>query len=194
MVNSFVLGVRSVNPKAVVKVVWTNKWTDAATEAEAAKGLIDLGADVIGCVVDSPITVAQTGERNKVLVVGSQADLKKYAPSQWLTGARWNWGPIYLKIARDVKNGAWKSSSYWYRMKDGAVDITSFGDKVPENVKGEALALKEQICDGSLEIFQAPLKDRGGKVVLSAGEKATEEWLNNMNFFVKGVEGTLPGA
>lgn len=192
MINAFTLGARSVNPKVTVKVVWTNKWSDPATEAEASKGLIDMGVDVLGCIVDSPITVTQTGESNKVMVVGSQADLREYAPVQWLTGSRWNWGPLYLRIGQDVKNGSWKSAAYWYRMKDDAVDLSSFGKLVPEQTKNDALDLKERIKSGDFVIFKGPIKDRQGKVQLPAGEEATEEWLTEMNFFVPGVEGTLP--
>src|SRR3990167_7091629 len=82
-INAFTLGARSVNPKAKVHVVWTNSWSDPPTEAEAAKGLIDSGVDVLGCVLDSPLTVAKTAEQNHIMFVGSQADLQKIAPNSW---------------------------------------------------------------------------------------------------------------
>jgi basic membrane protein A len=80
-INSFTLGVRSVNPKAKVHVIWTNSWSDPPTEAEACKSLIDSGVDVLGCVLDSPLTVAKTGEQNHIMVFGTQADLQKFAPN-----------------------------------------------------------------------------------------------------------------
>lgn len=46
-INAFTLGVKSINPKASVRVVWTKTWYDPATEKEAAKSLLDVGADVI---------------------------------------------------------------------------------------------------------------------------------------------------
>ena len=53
-INAFTLGVRSVNPRATVKVVWTNTWYDPAKEKEAAKSLLAVGCDVIAQHQDTP--------------------------------------------------------------------------------------------------------------------------------------------
>ena len=53
-INSFTLALRSVRPDAEVKVVWVNSWYDPGREADAAKALIDQGADVILQHTDSP--------------------------------------------------------------------------------------------------------------------------------------------
>lgn len=191
-INSFTLGVHSVNPKAKVHVVWTNSWSDPATEAEACKGLIESGVDVLGCILDSPLTVAKTGERNGVMVVGSQADLQKFAPNNWLTGSRWNWNNAYLKMTKSVMDGTWKPESLWLGMKDGAVELCSFGKKVPPALQKQTQAVTEQIKQGKKVIFTGPLKDREGKQRLTAGQTADGKWLSQMDFFVEGVEGTLP--
>lgn len=39
-INAFTLGVRAVNPKAEVRVVWTKSWYDPAMEKSVAKNLI----------------------------------------------------------------------------------------------------------------------------------------------------------
>jgi hypothetical protein len=44
-INAFTLGVRSVNPRAEVRVVWTNTWYDPVKEREAAVALLDQGVD-----------------------------------------------------------------------------------------------------------------------------------------------------
>ena len=46
-IDAFTLGVKAVNPKAIVKVIWSNTWYDPAKEKQAALTLIDAGADVI---------------------------------------------------------------------------------------------------------------------------------------------------
>src|SRR5260221_636230 len=122
-INAFALGARSVNPNATVTVVWTNNWYDPPTEAEAANSLIDLGADVLTMHQDSPITVVQTAEKRGVYSIGYHADLHQFAPKGWLTGAMWDWGPLYLQIARSVKAGTWKSDQYRAGMESGAVKI-----------------------------------------------------------------------
>ena len=53
-INAYTMGARAMNPKAEVRVVWTKTWYDPATEKEAAKSLLDVGADVIAQHQDSP--------------------------------------------------------------------------------------------------------------------------------------------
>ncbi|MBW2327853.1 MAG: BMP family ABC transporter substrate-binding protein, partial [Deltaproteobacteria bacterium] len=43
-INAFALGAQSVNSDVKVRVVWTKTWYDPATEKEAAKSLLDVGA------------------------------------------------------------------------------------------------------------------------------------------------------
>jgi simple sugar transport system substrate-binding protein len=43
-INAFTQGMRSVNPNAEVKVIWTNSWFDPGREREAANTLISQGA------------------------------------------------------------------------------------------------------------------------------------------------------
>jgi basic membrane protein A len=191
-INAFTLGVRSVNPNAVVHVVWTNSWYDPATEAEAAKGLIDLGADVLTMHQDSPITVVQTAERNGVYAVGYHADLHQFAPKKWLTGAMWDWGELYANIAQSVKDGTWKTGQYRAGMEGGSVKLAPFGPAVPSEVQKEALAVEEKIKKGEFVVFQGPLKDRDGEERIAAGQKPDFEWMEKMDWFVEGVQGSIP--
>lgn len=191
-INAFALGARSVNPRAAVHVVWTNNWYDPATEAEATKGLIDLGADVLTMHQDSPITVVQTAESRGVFSVGYHADLHQFAPKGWLTGAMWDWGPLYLEIARSVKNKSWQSGQYRAGMAGGAVKIAPFGPAVPFPVQKEALEVKALIEQGKLVVFQGPLTDRDGRERLARGVSPDFEWMEKMDWFVPGVQGAVP--
>lgn len=192
LINAFTLGAHSVNPKVKVRVVWINTWADPPTEAEAAKGLLDIGADVLVSNLDSSKTVSEAAEGRGAFSVGTHADLCKIASKGWLTGASWNWGPLYLKIAKSVSDGSWKPGSYLFGMKEGYVTLSSIGPAVPKPVRQEALALEQRIKRGQFIVFQGPLKDRDGKERLSRGQTAEPKWLSEMNWFVAGVEGTLP--
>lgn len=191
-INAFALGARSVNPQVKIHVVWTNSWSDPLTEAEATKGLIESGVDILGSVLDSPLTVTRTAEQNKVMVVGTQTDIQEMAPTTWLAGSRWNWGSTYQKIAKSVQDKTWQSKSSHLGMKEGAVELCSFGKLVPPAVKNQALAAAEQIKQGKKVIFAGPLSDRDGKLRLSAGQTADAKLLSEMDWFVPGVYGTLP--
>jgi basic membrane lipoprotein Med (substrate-binding protein (PBP1-ABC) superfamily) len=191
-VNAFALGARSVNPKATVQVVWTNSWEDPAVEAEATRGLIERGCDVLASSLNSSLTVCRTAENAKAYSVGVSYDLHNQVPKGWLTGQGWNWGPLYVKVVKSIQDNSWKPVNLRYGSKDGYAILSPFGKSVPPSVQAQALKVVKAIHDGKLEVFPSGLKDRDGKLRLAANQKANSAWLDSMDFFVSGVEGTLP--
>ena len=107
-INAFALGAQVMNPKAKVRLLWTNSWFSPPKETAAAKNLIAAGVDVLGQNVDSP-AAGVVAESKKVPWVGYDSDARKSAPTQWLTAATYNWGPYYVKRVRAAINGSWKS-------------------------------------------------------------------------------------
>lgn len=190
--NAFALGAQSVNPKAKIQVVWTESWIDPPTEAEATKSLIDSGVDVIATQLDSPKTAIQTAERNNVYSIGCHVDLHEMAPQGWLTGQRWNWGPLYVKFAQSVIDKTWKPGDHYFKVKDGYSELSPFGKAVPQNVRDQALRAMRDIESGKLVIFKGPLKDRAGKERIPSGTSASTSQLVNMNWLVSGIEGAMP--
>jgi len=53
-INATILGAQTVNPNIKVKIIWANTWFDPGKEADAAKALLDQGADVIMQHTDKP--------------------------------------------------------------------------------------------------------------------------------------------
>src|SRR5215813_15107535 len=72
--NAFIQGMRSVNPKATIKMVMINAWYDPGKEADAAKALLDQGADIIAQHTDSPAAL-QASEQRGVFAFGQAADM-----------------------------------------------------------------------------------------------------------------------
>jgi basic membrane protein A len=189
-INAFTLGARSVNPDVQVRVVWTKTWYDPATEKEAAKSLLDVGADVIAQHQDSP-GPQEAAQEKGVYSVGYNTDMAAFAPKAHLTAPVWNWGPFYVQTVEQVRNGTWKSESTWWGMKEGMVQLAPFGPMVPQAVRDRVLAKKAEIVAGKDDLFAGPIEDQSGKVQVPAGRNATDEELLNMKYFVKGVIGTL---
>jgi basic membrane protein A len=188
-INAFTLGVRAVNPKAEVRVVWTKTWYDPATEKEAAKSLLDVGADVIAQHQDSPGPQEAAQERG-VYSVGYNSSMAAFAPKAHLTAPIWNWAPFYVSTIESVKNGTWKSSSSWPGIKEGIVDLAPFGPMVPASVQKNVLNQKAALSSGSMKVFTGPVKDQSGKMRIAAGQVPTDGELLGMNWFVEGVIGT----
>lgn len=191
MINAFTLGVQSVNPQAKVKVVWTNTWYDPAAEKEAGKSVIEAGADVVAMHQDTPGPM-QAAEEKGVLSIGYNTDMSQFAPKAVMTSPIWNWGPYYVKTVQAVIDGTWKSEQYWGPMSDGIVDMAPFGPMVPEDVKQLVETKKQEIISGKWDVFTGPIKDQGGAEKAAAGQKIADADLLGMNWFVQGVEGTIP--
>ena len=107
-INSFTLGLQSVNPNIKTKVVWVNGWFNPPKETEAATALIDGGADVLIQNTDSS-TVLQAAERLGKRAFGWDSDMTADGPKAHLGSAVINWGPYYIKTVRDVLGGKWST-------------------------------------------------------------------------------------
>lgn len=89
-INAFMLGAQSVNPDFKIKVVWVNSWYDPGKEADAAKALLDQGADVISQHTDSPAPL-QVAEERGAIGFGQASDMSKFAPKAQLTAIIDDW-------------------------------------------------------------------------------------------------------
>jgi simple sugar transport system substrate-binding protein len=192
-INSFTLGAQSVNPKIKTKVVWVNKWFDPPKETEAATSLINGGADVLMQNTDSPAVLKTAQDKGK-RAFGWDSDMTAYGPKAHLGSAVINWGPYYIKAAKDVLEGTWTSGQSWWGVKEGAIDFVSIADDVPADIKKKVEDVKAGLKDGSFVIWKGPIVNNAGKEVLAKDAVADDKFLGGVNFFVKGVEGKVPGA
>jgi basic membrane protein A len=193
-INSFTLGAQSSNPKVKTKVVWVNGWFDPPKETEAATSLINGGADVLFQNTDSP-SVLKTAEAKGKRAFGWDSDMTAYGPKAHLASSIINWGPYYIKATKEALDGSWKGGTgSWLGVKDGAIDIVSIAEDVPAETKAKIDEIKKGLTDGTFAIWKGPLKDNAGKEVLKDGETADDKFLSGVNFYVKGVEGKVPGA
>lgn len=186
-INAFTLGVRSVNPKAVVKVKVTNTWYDPAKEKEAALALLDEGADVIAQHQDTT-GPQQAAEEKGAYSIGYDTDMKNAAPKANMTSAVWNWGIYYVDQIKKIMDGTWKSESTWEGMETGIVDIAPLTENAPEGAKEKVDAAKKAIISGENKIFVGPIKDNKGTVRVEKGKVMTDEELLNFDWYVEGVD------
>jgi simple sugar transport system substrate-binding protein len=164
-INSFTLGVQSSNPKVKTKVVWVNEWFNPPKETEAATSLINGGADILFQNTDSPAVLKTAQDKGK-RAFGWDSDMTAYGPKAHLASAVINWTPYYINATRQALEGKWTGGGHtWSGVKDG-----------------------------SFAIWKGPLLDNAGKEVLKKDQIADDKFLSGLNFYVKGVEGKVPGA
>jgi simple sugar transport system substrate-binding protein len=193
-INSFTLGAQSVNPKIKTKVVWVNEWINPPKEGDAAQALINGGADVLMQNTDSSAVLQTAGKAGKY-AFGWDSDMSSYAPNAHLASAIINWAPYYINATQDVLDGTWKGDQRsWWGVKESAIDIVSISDKVPADIKAKVESVKAGLKDGSFVIWKGPITGNDGKEVLGAGASADDKFLGGISFFVKGVEGKVPGG
>ncbi len=192
-INAFTLGAQSVTPKVKTKVVWVNEWFNPPKETEAAPSLINSGADVLFQNTDSP-AVLKTAEEKGKRAFGWDSDMTAYGPKAHLASAVINWTPYYIQTTRDALEGKWMGGGYtWAGVKDGAIDIVSIADDVPADTKTKVDEIKAGLKDGTFVIWKGPLVDNTGKTQLKKDEVADDKFLSDLLFYVKGVQGKVPG-
>ncbi len=193
-INSFTLGAQSSNPKIKTKVVWVGEWFNPPKETEAATSLINGGADVLFQNTDSP-AVLKTAEAKGKRAFGWDSDMTAYGPKAHLASSIINWGPYYIKATKEALDGTWKGgTAAWWGVKEGAIDIVSIAEDVPAETKAKVEEVKKGLADGSFVIWKGPIFDNTGKVQIAKDSAADDKFLGGLNFYVKGVEGKVPGA
>ncbi|MEI6300169.1 MAG: BMP family ABC transporter substrate-binding protein [Betaproteobacteria bacterium] len=192
-INSFTMGAQSVNPKVKTKVVWVNEWFNPPKETEAATALINGGADVLMQNTDSAAVLKTAQDKGK-RAFGWDSDMSAYGPKAHLGSAVINWGPYYIKATRDALEGKWATGSSWWGVKEGAIDMVSIADDVPADIKARVEEIKAGLKAGTYNIWKGPIVDNSGKEVLAKDAVADDKFLGGVNFYVKGVEGKVPGG
>jgi len=190
-INAFARGMRSVNPKSEVKVVWTNSWFDPGREREAADTLISQGADVLTHHTDST-AVVQAGEAKKVYTIAYNSDMTKYGPNTELTAVTQQWGAYYTKEVQDAIAGTWKPGNVWGGLKEGMIKMGPFNKAVLQDVQDLVAKTGADIGAGKFHPFTGPVKDNDGKERLAAGQVMPDAVLSKMDYYVEGVQGKLP--
>ena len=192
-IKSFTLGAQSVNPKITTKVVWVNEWFSPPKETEAATALINGGADILFQNTDSPAVLKTAQEKGK-RAFGWDSDMTAYGPKAHLGSATINWAPYYIKATQDALDGKWATGQAWWGVKEGAIDLVSIAEDVPAEAKAKVDEVKKGLKDGSFSIWKGPILGQDGKEVVAKDAVADDKFLTGINFYVKGVEGKVPGG
>jgi basic membrane protein A and related proteins len=175
-INAFTLGVRSVNPKAQVKVIFLSAWFDPAKEREAAMSLMNQEADVLAFHTGSTAVMKAAEERGK-FAVAYHSDMRHIAPNAQIVAVTHRWGDYYTARAKAVLDGTWEASKparpIWGGVREGMIRVEAFGKSVPKSVVDEVNAAQAAIGSGKLKPFGA----------------LADEQILSMNTFVDGVVG-----
>jgi basic membrane protein A len=190
-INAFALGMRAVNPKATVRVVWLNTWFDPARERDAALALVNQGADVLANHTASA-AVALAAEEKGVRLIANQSDMRAFAPHAQLAAVMPSWGGYYTRVARDVIAGRWEAVPVWGGLRSGMVTLGALDAALPATQASAVDAARRALIEGRAAVFAAPLTDNQGRTRLTAGA-LDDAQIAGMDWLVQGVAGGMPG-
>jgi basic membrane protein A len=190
-IDAFTLGVRSVNPNARVKVVWTNTWYDPGLEKTAAQSLLNAGADILAQHQDTPSTLQAAQEAGKY-AFGNDSIMESYGPKAHLASPYWDWSPYYIDRVKAAMNGTWKTGSYFGGFKEGVVDLSPLNSVVPDDVKKMVDDKKAALKAGTFDVYAGPIKDNTGAVKVAQDATLTDDQITAIDYLVEGVDGSIP--
>ncbi len=188
-INTFLLGARSVNPAATVRVVFTGDWSLPVREAEAANTLIDNGCDVLAAHVDSPRIVLETADRRGARSCGHNVGQAELAPKGFITGAELKYSTIYRSFANDIAAGRKLPNLVMGGYDKDLVSNTPFGAGATEAARKAVAAAIEDLKKGK-PMFAGPLKDNKGGLALEKTVGNYDPSIENMGFLLDGVIGS----
>src|ERR1700719_1274253 len=191
-INATMLGAQTVNPNIKVKIIWVNTWFDPGKEADAAKALLEHGADVIMQHTDSPAAMQIAAARG-AHAFGQDSDMIKFGAKTQLTSIIDNWTPYYDERVKAELAGKWTSSDTWGGLKSKLVVMAPYTN-MPDDVKKMAESTEAAIVAGTLHPFKCPVVAQDSKTVeCKSGKNLEDGQILSMNFYVKGVDDKIPG-
>jgi basic membrane protein A and related proteins len=196
-INAFERGAQSVNPDVETITVSTSSWCDPGKQQAAAESLLSQGVDVLTQHQDCTSTVIQAAEEAGAMTVGYHADASSIAPEGWLTGAVWDWGPLYTDIVETVVSGDFAGSPYndnfrvGYKTGTNPFVMAGFGPGITDETKAAIDEAQAWLATEEGSPFLGPVEDQDGTVVIEDGVVPTYAENDAMDFFVRGVVGNL---
>lgn len=193
-INSFMRGAQSINPEIEMAAVFANTWYDTVKEGQIAEALLEQNADVIATDL-SAASALNASEKAGKFSVGFQLDMSEHAPNGHLASVLLIWAPYLINSVEQMVAGTWEPSEWgaFEHISAGVIDLGGVPmDKLPEGIADKVASAKQAMIDGKLDPFEGPLYSQDGELVITAGETLSDEQLWGMNYFVKGIIGTMP--
>lgn len=193
--NGFARGAQAAKPDIQTVAVFTNSWWDPVKEGQVAEAILDQGADELATNL-SAASALNAAEKRGAGAIGYQLDMTGAAPKQIVTSVVFHWDKYLIPRIHEVIAGTWKPEAYgWFEgLSSGVVGLAPWGPNVPESTKAKVAEAEKEIISGALKVYAGPVVKQDGTVVVPAGETLAEDKLWTMDYFVKGVVGTMPAA
>lgn len=186
-VNAFALGVKLVNPRAMVYLDWSS-----LADHDPAAALRERGIDILS---DRDISAPRQSDDSEFGLYGLYGDV-----SFRLAAPVWNWGSLYAEMVHSVMIGAWKNDAnenetqalnYYWGMSSGAIDV-AVSDRLPAGTTRLVRILRERVTRGETQPFSGVLYNQNGERMAEADETLTPEQIIRVDWLLDNVIGEIP--
>ena len=187
-INAFTLGVRKVNPDAVVYVKWSNSWGDDRKTKKATEELLrQHNIDILAMHTDS-LAVLEVAEEKGLWSIGYNMDNSEKYPNSFLTAPVWQWEHFYEPHILECLQGKFTGKHFWKGIESGMVALSPFTDNVAEGI-AEVVEQEQKLLESmTSDVFYGPIKDQEGIIRIQEGESMTDNvMLNEFDWYVEGV-------
>lgn len=185
-INAFALGVQMVDPEAKVYLSWSSLKGGGGEQTlkDAGVSLIS-GPDLLAPAhAPSPYGLYRTGEPGGISLASSI----------------WHWGKFYHRILQTIVNGRWSRSlpvsdgdsiNYWWGISSGIIDVIC-SKSIPARSRRLMELVKDQIVNGSFQIFSGALYDQEGILRSPGAAELSPAQIIHMDWLASNVVGRLP--
>jgi basic membrane protein A len=154
--TGYIQGVQAVNPKAEVKWVYADSFTDSAKGRSLANSMYNSGIDVIfhaaGGVGKGVFDEVKTREAGKYWVIGVDQDQSRLAPQHTLTSLLKRLDVVVFDLTKKMKEGQFEGGKeVAYGLDEGALDIVN-SRYIRPDVKKKVQEYREKIKSGAIKV------------------------------------------
>jgi basic membrane protein A len=160
IVNAFIGGAQSVNPKVQVKVSFINTWFDPAKGKQAAQAQIAQNADVLFA---ERAGVIEAAKEKGLRSIGAMADQKSQGPDSVMTSLLWDMGPTVQAVLQQVRDGKYVGANLkdYSFLKNGGSSLaelnTAVKGGIPADLMAKVTAKQAELKSGS---FTTPVDEK----------------------------------
>ncbi|MGI8923967.1 MAG: BMP family protein [Fimbriimonadales bacterium] len=154
--QAFEAGAKSVKPSIRVLKAYTNSNDDVGAAKQQTLAFIAQGADYIIHQANAAAQgVFEACKERGAFAFGTNSDQAGAAPDVVIASATINAGPVFVELAKEVKDSKFKSGVRLRGMADGAVGIVWNPNppfKLPDDIVSEASLAVGKIVSGQLKV------------------------------------------
>ena len=191
VINAFTLGVRSVNPQAVVHLRWSRAYSDEEREKAVANKLMDdFPVDVMATNLDT-IAVLEAADARGVKSIGCNMEHTDMFPNTFLTASVWHWDKFYEARMRECMEGRFKGTMYFADISEGFFGLSELSPLVKPGTANLVETAMGRFRSGKWDVFYGPIYDQNGVLRVAGDENMSDnEASQHFDWLVQGVEGS----